>query len=67
MKFRICFPIIPTYDNLMVLAVCFVYAVYQVVPVLFLFIKEYHLYFLNLHFCIMELKLRSPSISHLYS
>jgi hypothetical protein len=28
--------------------------------------KEYHLYFLNFTFCIMELKSHSPSIFHLY-
>jgi hypothetical protein len=38
----------------MVLAVCFI--MLRRFCVLFLFIKEYHLYFLNFTFCIMELK-----------
>jgi hypothetical protein len=66
MKFRICFPILQSpmiilWFLLYVLSMLFI----RLSSVLFLFIKEYHLYFLNFTFCIAELKLRSPSISHL--
>jgi hypothetical protein len=55
MKFRICFPILQSpmiilWFLLYVLSMLFIR-----LSVLFLFIKEYHLYFLNFTFCIAEL------------
>jgi hypothetical protein len=63
MKFRICFPILQS----PIIILWFLLYVFSIMLggcscVLFLFIKEYHLYFLNFTFCIMELKSHSPSI-----
>jgi hypothetical protein len=63
MKFRICFPILQS----PIIILWFLLYVFSIMLggcscVLFLFIKEYHLYFLNFTFFIMELKSHSPSI-----